>query len=113
MPPTFMDQFSTKRKRVFDYANGSKTTQLLVYRIDKQPISLADVRKLTLIYSNQAYEKGGKVAVRGLAIDGYRTLKDEDNAMLTEVEYDDYYVNKVIVTQKYKNFQQLQIYVTK
>ena len=111
-PPNFLKQYTIKKVSKKHYANGAATTEMKYYRVDKQPISLEDVRKITLHYSNQVKNAGGKIAVRGLAIDGYRTLKDENNEMLTESEYDEYYVNKVIVTQKYKSFHQLQFYVT-
>ena len=113
MPPNFLNQFEIKRIKKTTYATGATKTALKFYRKDNQPIALEDVRKLTLHYSNQVHNADGKIAIRGLAIDGWRTLKDENNAMLTEAEYDDYYVNKVIVTQKYKSFHQLQLYVTK
>lgn len=113
MPPTFLNQFKFKKTGKTNWDNGTATTRMQFYRKDRQPISLADVRKITLHYSNQAVNQDAKLAVRGLAIDGYRTLKDENNEMLTEAEYDDYYVNKVIVTNKYKNFHQLQFYITK
>ena len=113
MQPTFLNQFKIKPIKKTNYDNGTSTTAIKFYREDKQPISLEDVRKLTLHYSNRVHNAGGKIAIRGLAIDGWRTLKDENNEMLTEAEYNEYYVNKVIVTQKYKSFHQLQLYVTK
>ena len=61
----------------------------------------------------EAKKNGGKIGIRGMAIDGWKTLKDYHNEILTEAEYDDYYVNKVIDTSKYHSFPQLHIYVHK
>lgn len=115
MPPTFLSQFKMKKISKEVHSNGSSKTNIKFYRKDKKPIALADVKKLTIHYSNQANQadEDVRIGIRGMAIDGWKSLKDPNNDMLTEAEYDDYYVNKVMDTTKYHSFEQLQIYIIK
>ena len=113
--PSFMSQFKLKRYDKENYDNGGSLSKFQVVRKDKQTVSLADVKKLTLHYGNKAAQANDDVhiAIRGMAIDGWKTLKAFENSILTEAEYDDYYVNKVRDTTKYHSFPQLQLYIEK
>lgn len=115
MPPSFLKQFKPKKTKKTIFSNGTSKTDIQFTRRDNQPISLADVKKLTLHYSNQAHNANEdvRIGVRGLAIDGWKSLKNPENEMLTEEEYNDYYVNKVMDTTKYHSFEQLQFYIIK
>jgi hypothetical protein len=113
MPPSFMSQFKMKKIKKIDYDNGTSKTDIQVLRKDKKPISLADVKKLTLHYGTHANNNDAKIGIRGMAIDGWKSLKDYKHDILTDAEYDDYYVNKVMDTTKYHSFEQLQLYVHK
>jgi hypothetical protein len=115
MSKSFLKQFKIKKIKKIAYDNDTSLTSLQVLRKDKKPISLDDVKKLTLHYGQQAEKADDdvRIGIRGMAIDGWKTLKDMNNSILTEAEYDDYYVNKVMDTNKYHSFPQLQVYVQK
>jgi len=115
MSTSFLKQFRIKKIKKIAYDNDTSLTSLQVLRKDKKPISLDDVKKLTLHYGQQAEKADDdvRIGIRGMAIDGWKTLKDMNNSILTEQEYDDYYVNKVMDTNKYHSFPQLQVYVQK
>jgi hypothetical protein len=115
MSTSFLKQFKIKKTKKIGYDNGTSLTSLQVLRKDKKPISLADVKKLTLHYGQQAEKADDdvRIGIRGMAIDGWKTLKDMNNEILTSDDYDSYYVNKVMDTSKYHSFPQLQVYVQK
>mmetsp|Transcript_4229 Transcript_4229/g.5580 ORF Transcript_4229/g.5580 Transcript_4229/m.5580 type:complete len:92 (-) Transcript_4229:109-384(-) len=90
-------------------------TTLQLLKKKNKKITYKDVKGISKYLQDEADKKGQniKYGIKALAIDQWKTLKSMDNEMITEEDYDDYFVNKVSNVSKFNKFEQLQIYVIK
>ena len=85
-----------------------KITTIQVSRSDKKQIDVDEVRGLLEAYEKKAKKNKLKMKFKITALNNQRwlTLKGFDQE-LDILEFEDYYVNKVSVLDKFEKFQQL------
>ena len=109
-------QFNMKKINTKPFSDGTAMIQVQLYRKNKKSITYDDVSKLTKYFNDEAQKKGKpyKLGIRALAIDQWKTLKGMDaDELMSEEDYDEYFVNKVSDTFKFSKFEQVQIYIIK
>lgn len=81
-------------------------------KVNKNEISYGDIIKVLDGIENQASKKKDtvRVMIRGLSIDGYKTIKGYNADIVTD---DEYYRNSVSDTKKFLQFSQIQITIMK
>ena len=92
--------------------NTAMKTIQLIKKNDKK-IKYRDLSKIALYMEEKAKAKGEriKVGMRALAPDGWKTLKAMDSDLMSQEDYDDYFINKVSNVSKFSSFYQVQMYV--
>ena len=107
------DKTSRKQVRTSDMKNVLNQTkkQYTIVKTDddgeKVKMTLADIQQINTDVKAQL-KKGDRFIIRGLNAAGWRTLKGFGTELdIDEVE--DYYVNKVKSTTKFKDFYQVQV----
>lgn len=110
---TSIKNFGMKRLNKKDFIGGSSMTTLQIVKKNNQQITFNDVSFINKYLSEQAEKNNHnvRVGIRALAIDKWTTLKAMDSELITEDEYDDYFINKVANISKFNKFQQLQFIV--
>lgn len=94
------------------YSDNSKFQQYKILKKEGK-ITYDDVKEMTKYLQKNAKKKNVemKIGIRALAIDQWKTLKSMDNELMTEEEYDEYFINKVQDISKFNKFEQLQFYI--
>jgi hypothetical protein len=108
------------KKKLIEQIMGSKVTKKTNERMTTihlfKPIGLIDMTETKNIISameanlKKSGKKNVRIMVRGLAADKYRNIKYFDRDF-DENQYDDYFKGKVDDDEKFKHFNQLQVYV--
>jgi len=108
-------KFNMRKVKTTNFKDNTamKTIQLL--KKGNKKIKYRDLSEISQYMEEKAQEKGEriKVGMRGMAPDGWKTLKAMDTDLMSEADYDDYFVNKVSNTSKFSSFDQVQLYVIK
>jgi hypothetical protein len=96
--------------------NFRDNTSMKTYKITKKnnhTLKYTDLSKLVQVMEYKATQRGNpnaKFGLRGLAPDGWKTLKAMDSDLMSQDDYDDYFVNKVSNSSKFSKFYQVQLY---
>ena len=101
--------YNIELRNQIEYSSGGTKTQIQISRKNKKNMTFHEIQKLYEKMMEEAQEENENIdiVITGLNIQKWTTLKGFGKDMISEDDFDDYYINSVKDDTKFENFTQV------